>query len=77
VDWNNPATHQALSEPRRGERAVLRAVLAAPWGPLVVYSAHFEVFCGLLARVQQLGDVFRDARVMRDRVRSIFSCIFV
>jgi len=30
VDWNNPAHPLARKEPRRGERAVLRAVVATP-----------------------------------------------
>jgi hypothetical protein len=36
-------------------------------GPLVVYNAHLEVFCGLLARIAQLSDIFADARRMADR----------
>ena len=35
-------------------------------GPLVVYNAHLEVFCGLLARIAQLADIFADARRMAD-----------
>lgn len=30
----------------------------------MVYCAHLEVFCGMLARVSQLADIFRDARSM-------------
>ncbi|PSC72469.1 Endonuclease exonuclease phosphatase domain-containing [Micractinium conductrix] len=67
VDWNNPTHALARREPRRGERAVLRAVVDAPQGPLVVYSAHLEVFCGLLARITQLADIFADARLQADR----------
>ncbi|KAL4443466.1 hypothetical protein ABPG75_011203 [Micractinium tetrahymenae] len=66
VDWNNPAHPLARREPRRGERAVLRATVATPQGPLVVYNAHLEVFCGLLARIAQLSDIFADARAMAD-----------
>lgn len=67
VDWNNPAHPLARREPRRGERAVLRAVVETPQGPVVVYNAHLEVFCGLLARIAQLADIFADARSMADR----------
>lgn len=35
-------------------------------GPLVVYNAHLEVFCGLLARLAQLSDIFADARRQAD-----------
>jgi hypothetical protein len=31
-----------------------------------VYNAHLEVFCGLLARIAQLADIFADARRMAD-----------
>lgn len=103
VDWNSPVHKLALKEPRRGERAVLRALVQTPqvgtvgWGrgrrvasqhcrlqvfvlptstaytqpipqgPLVVYNAHLEVFCGLLARIAQLSDIFADARRQADR----------
>ncbi|KAL4858574.1 hypothetical protein ACK3TF_001528 [Chlorella vulgaris] len=66
VDWNNPTHALARREPRRGERAVLRATVDTPQGPLVVYNAHLEVFCGLLARIAQLSDIFADARRMAD-----------
>ena len=64
VDWNSPTHKLARREPRRGQRAVLRATLAAPGGPLVVYCAHLEVFCGMLARIAQLADIFADSRRM-------------
>ncbi|KAL4422229.1 hypothetical protein ABPG77_009704 [Micractinium sp. CCAP 211/92] len=66
VDWNNPTHPLARREPRRGERAVLRATVTTPQGPLVAYNAHLEVFCGLLARIAQLSDIFADARAMAD-----------
>lgn len=37
VDWNNPTHPLARREPRRGERAVLRATVATPQ---VCRSAH-------------------------------------
>ena len=52
-----------LVEPRKGGRVTLGACLSIPnAGPLVAYSAHFEVFCGALDRLSQLADVFADAR---------------
>ncbi|KAG7672843.1 hypothetical protein KSW81_001783 [Nannochloris sp. 'desiccata'] len=66
VDWNNPTHPLAQRQPRRGARAILRATLATPQGPLVVYNAHFEVFCGMLARIAQLSDIFADTRHMID-----------
>jgi anti-sigma factor RsiW len=35
----------------------------------VVYNAHLEVFCGLLARIAQLSDIFADARRQADAGR--------
>lgn len=32
----------------------------------MVYNAHLEVFCGLLARIAQLSDIFADARRQAD-----------
>jgi hypothetical protein len=69
LDWNDQKGALQRREPRRGRRAALRALLAAPGGPLVVYSAHFEVFCGAAARVEQLADLFADARRQRDAGR--------
>lgn len=66
MDWNNPTHPLARRQPRRGARAILRATLATPRGPLVVYNAHFEVFCGMLARIAQLSDIFADSRHMID-----------
>ena len=34
---------------------------------MVVYNAHLEVFCGLLARIALLSDMFADARRMADQ----------
>lgn len=72
VDWNNPAHPRCQREPRRGQRAVLRATVAVPLEagttPLAVYCAHFEVFCGMLARIAQLSDVFEDVRKLIRKV---------
>lgn len=68
VDWNNAEEPRARLEPRRGERAVLRARIAAPGTNLVVYCAHLEVFCGALVRMRHLADIFNDARSQIDQV---------
>ena len=53
---------------------MLRATVAPPGAPpLVVYCAHFEVFCGMLARLAQLADVLVDARTMIDKVRCLLA----
>lgn len=57
-----------LREPRRGFRSALRATIASDqranprMPPLYLYCCHFEVFCGALDRVRQLGNVMADAR---------------
>jgi hypothetical protein len=45
VDWDAGGGGHALAarEPRRGRRAALAATVAAPGGPLLVYSVHLEV----------------------------------
>uniref|UniRef100_A0A1D2A2B6 Endonuclease/exonuclease/phosphatase domain-containing protein n=1 Tax=Auxenochlorella protothecoides TaxID=3075 RepID=A0A1D2A2B6_AUXPR len=67
VDWNKAEEPRARLEPRRGERAVLRARIAAPGTNLVVYCAHLEVFCGALVRMRHLADIFNDARSQIDQ----------
>lgn len=66
VDWNLPPAAQphakARKEPRRGRRLTAAATVLTHQGPLLVYSAHLEVFCGALARMAQLSDIFRDTR---------------
>ena len=46
---------------------MLPPALHALQGALVVYNAHLEVFCGLLARISLLSDMFADARRQADR----------
>ena len=67
IDWNNPTHMLAKKEPRKGERAVLRVTVETPNAPLVVYCAHFEVFCGMLFRIRHLAEIFEDSRKMIDR----------
>lgn len=62
VDWNDPDHPMAQSEPRRGQRAVLAATVQTPQGPLLCYCLHMEVFCGMLARIEQFADVMHDSK---------------
>ncbi|KAJ1913883.1 hypothetical protein IWQ60_009040 [Tieghemiomyces parasiticus] len=73
VDWNAPDTDVTSAahryrEPRRGQRYTLAAVVqpdacqyGAPAPPVLVYSAHLEVFCGLSHRVCQFAEILDDA----------------
>lgn len=68
VPWGDPSPPpgSALArEPRVGSRAVLRVITSSPLGPIAVYCAHLEVFCGALDRLWDLSDVLRDARHLR------------
>ena len=64
------APAHAAPLPAVHRRAVLRTTVATPQGPLVCYCAHLEVFCGMLARIEQLADIFVDARAMADQASS-------
>lgn len=62
VDWNDASHPLCLKEPRRGRRLTAAARVHTPQGDMLVYSAHLECFCGMLARMAQVSDLFRDAR---------------
>ncbi|KAK9842835.1 hypothetical protein WJX74_003107 [Apatococcus lobatus] len=62
LDWEDKSLPAAGREPRRGQRAILAANFATPQGPLLCYNLHMEVFCGMLARIEQFTAVFRDSR---------------
>ncbi|KAK9845155.1 hypothetical protein WJX84_008730 [Apatococcus fuscideae] len=62
LDWEDPRLAAAQREPRRGQRAILAATFATPQGPLLCYNLHMEVFCGMLARIEQFTDVLQDSR---------------
>ncbi|KAL0032425.1 hypothetical protein WJX79_010921 [Trebouxia sp. C0005] len=63
VDWNNPDHPLQQSEPRRGQRAVLAATVHTPKGRMLCYCLHMELFCGMLARIEQFADVMRDSKL--------------
>jgi endonuclease/exonuclease/phosphatase family metal-dependent hydrolase len=70
IDWDDGGTlvatgrrHAlAAKEPRRGNRVALTAEIKTPAGRLQVYSAHLEVFCGMIDRMAQLASLFDDVR---------------
>lgn len=49
-------------EPREGQRLTLAVRVATATGPLQLYSAHLEVFCGAVGRLQQFSDVLEHSR---------------
>ncbi|CAG9467750.1 unnamed protein product [Pedinophyceae sp. YPF-701] len=69
VDWNRRRALMSWLEPRKGGRVTLGCLVRTPMGDVVVYSAHFEVFCGMIDRMVQLSEVFEDARAQIRRGR--------
>jgi len=51
-----------LKEPRKGNRCTIAAEIETPFGPILCYSVHLEVFCGILGRICQFSEVLADAR---------------
>jgi len=62
IDWEAPEHPLCKKEPRHGKRLTLAGTALTPQGPLLVYSVHLEVFCGMLARMRQYSDVLLDVR---------------
>lgn len=62
INWG--AVGDKFREPRVGERAILAADVIVPGlgSPLLCYSLHLEIFCGIFDRLQQFGDVLEDSR---------------
>lgn len=64
IDWEDPGSHPAVKrEPRKGARAILRCTVDCREQfntTIVVYCLHLEVFCGMLARMEQMADVMID-----------------
>lgn len=71
VKWD--VLGKQICEPRAGCRNFIRVCIPPEertrpsLPPVHIYSVHFEVFCGMLDRVRQLGDVMSD---MKDVLRS-------
>lgn len=74
LDWE--AAGQRLCEPRHGGRCALRVTIApqdrtsAQLPPVYLYCCHFEVFCGILMRVRQLGDCLNDAKQLLNAAKT-------
>lgn len=63
IDWERDG--ERIGEPRRGRRAILAAEIQVPGmkRPVLCYSLHLEVFCGIFGRLKQMADVFADSRL--------------
>ncbi|KAG0268316.1 hypothetical protein DFQ27_007052 [Actinomortierella ambigua] len=57
-----------LNEPRLGRRFTIVAQIETPSGPLLAYSAHLEVFTGIVGRISALSDILADADLHKDQV---------
>lgn len=56
-----------LKEPRLGRRFTIVADIQTPSGPLLCYSAHLEVFTGIVGRISALSDILADSELYSDR----------
>ncbi|KAG0248192.1 hypothetical protein BG011_000367 [Mortierella polycephala] len=56
-----------LNEPRLGRRFTIVADIQTPSGPLLCYSAHLEVFTGIVGRISALSDILADAELYSDQ----------
>jgi hypothetical protein len=76
-DWGKNGIQK--KEPRVGGRCTIIAKVKIPgWGKalaseLVVYSAHLEVFSGILGRVAQVSEILKYAT----ELKSSFPCQFI
>lgn len=59
VDWEREG--ERMGEPRRGQRVTLCAILDVYGRKVAVYTAHLEVFCGILGRLKQFKDILEDS----------------
>ena len=65
VDWDKEG--ERMGEPRRGQRVTLCAILDVYGRKVAVYTAHLEVFCGILGRIRQFRDILEDShRLLSD-----------
>jgi len=62
VDWEDSSVAVTTWEPRRGRRLSLAATVVTPQGPLLVYSAHLEVFTGIVGRLEQFSELLRHSK---------------
>lgn len=75
--YNWEADGHILLEPRKGERAIVAADIIVPWmpSPIVCYSLHLEVFCGITGRMKQFADVLEDSNSRIRKHRSHYQLI--
>eukprot|EP00798_Chlamydomonas_sp_ICE-L_P003282 gene3282-13309_t len=62
IDWENPTHPLCQKEPRHGRRFTLASTIQTPQGPMAMYTAHLECFCGMLDRIHQFSDILRHSR---------------
>ncbi|KAI9294223.1 hypothetical protein K502DRAFT_350236 [Neoconidiobolus thromboides FSU 785] len=60
VNWESEGS--SLKEPRLGKRYTLIAEVITPCSPVLCYSAHLEVFCGLSHRVLQFSEILEHSQ---------------
>ncbi|RKP13974.1 Endonuclease/exonuclease/phosphatase [Piptocephalis cylindrospora] len=60
-DWEKRGA--SLGEPRKGSRYACVASIDVPWmdKPILGYSVHLEVFCGIVGRVGEFSSLMQDA----------------
>ena len=58
-DWETSG--HTLNEPRVGERLVLACEVMVPDLPILCYSAHLEIFTGIVGRLKQFSDILEHA----------------
>ncbi|KAF8976832.1 hypothetical protein BGZ46_007912 [Entomortierella lignicola] len=56
-----------LNEPRLGRRFTIVADIQTPSGPLLCYSAHLEVFTGIIGRISAISDILADSALYADK----------
>lgn len=74
VDWDRDGDR--LGEPRRGQRSTLCVKVDVGERQIAVYTAHLEVFCGILGRVRQFRDILRHSHQLIGAERVYEQLIF-
>ncbi len=45
-----------------GKRTAAKAVVRSPFGDILMYSDHFEMYCGMEGRLGMLNDIILDCK---------------